>query len=179
VTDSAGNGTALIGVPTGFEDGFSIVRSIEFPIGNVPPTHIEDAEWQMYRDTSALKIMLLATKPAASDQLRLTWTARHAADGMTVPEPDFEAVCDLAAALCFEALAASYAQTGDATILADTVNYRTKSQEYLGLARAARKRYADHLGIDESSGGVGPAIAMGDLEQNLAGVDRLTHPGRR
>lgn len=176
VTDTAGNGTALIAVPAGFEDGFSIITSIEFPIGNVPPSRIRDDEWQMYRDTSALKVMLLATKPAASDQLRLTWTARHADDGSTVPEPDFEAVCDFAAALCFEALAASYAQTSDPSILADTVNYRTKSQEYLGLAKAARKRYADVLGIDDGSGGIGPAFAVGDLHGDLAGLDRLTHP---
>jgi hypothetical protein len=54
-----------------------------------------------------------------------------------------------------ESLAAQYAQTGDSTIGADVVNYRTKSSEYLGLAKAARKRYFDHVGAQDDSGSGG------------------------
>lgn len=180
VSDVDGNGTASLATPAGFEDGFSIVRSVEYPIGKVPPALLEDEGWMMYRTPTALQILLTSARPAASEKLRVTWTARHNADGSTVPEPDFEAVCDYAAALAFEALAAIHAQTGDSTLMADAVNYRTKSQEYLGLAKAARKRYFDHIGVSEDRAGSpagGPAMSIGDLDQLMgSGVDRMTHP---
>lgn len=183
VTDVPGDGTSDIALPAGYEDGFSILRSLEYPIGNVPPTYLEDDEWMFYRSPTGLKIRLLSTKPTATQNVRVSWTARHAADGTTVPDWDFEAVCDFAGSLGFEGLAGVYAQTGDPTIQADVVNYRTKAQEYLGLAKAARRRYFNHLGIEEGASGgaaAGPAISMGDLNEAMgSGVDRLTHPKPR
>jgi hypothetical protein len=120
--------------------------------------------------------------------VRVTWTCRHTAPTVsvdsTIPDADFEAVCDYAGALCCEALAARYAQTNDSTIQADAVNYRTKSQEYLGIAKALRKRYDEQVGIQE--GGTGPgggtvpgALAVGDMElKQGSGVERLTHRRR-
>lgn len=183
VTDLNGNATSLLDMPVSgsdtFEDGFSTIEQIEHPIGSVPPTLLLEEEWQLYRTPTALKIMILSTTPAAADTLRVTWTARHASDGSTVPDPDFEAVCDYAAALCYDALAAIYAQTGDPTIAADSVNYRTKTQDYQALAKAARTRYFTHIGIDPSDTGAqtGPAIATGSVHETLVdGFDRLTHP---
>lgn len=196
VSDVAGNGTALLALPTGtstppeqWEEGFSEVRSIEFPIGDIPPTLLENYQWQMYRTPTGLKIMLADLRPAATDSLRVTWTVRHVpgntvvgqgAIATTVPDADFEAVSDLAASMCCEKLAAIYARTNDSTIQADAVSYRTKSQEYLTLAKALRRRYFDHVGIEEGdNGGSGPtaaAIAIGDMDlRQGSGVDRLTH----
>jgi hypothetical protein len=178
VADVAGNGTSDLTLPATHEDGFSVIRQIEYPIGNVPPTLIESADWQLYRTPTGLKLRLLANTPAATENIRLTYTGRHLADGTTVL--DFEAVCEYAAALGFEALAAIYAQTGDSTLGADAVNYRSKSQEYRDLAKAHRKRYFDYMGIEESAGGAaqtGAALVMGEMDNQLgAGVDRLTHP---
>src|SRR5258708_1827326 len=185
VDDLLGNGTNLLPLPGGnadgdsdvWEEGYSFIRSIEFPAAQLPPSLMLDEDWQMYRTPAGMKIMLITTAPAVTDTVRITWTARHLPGGSTVPDPDFEAVCDYAAGLCYEALAGIYAQTGDATIAADSVNYRTKSQEYLGLAKAAKKRYFDHVGVDDSKGvEVGPAIATGSMHQNLiGGFDRMTH----
>jgi hypothetical protein len=62
---------------------------------------------------------------------------------------------------------------------ADTVNYRSKSQEYLTLAKAKRKLYYNHLGIDETPAGVEDkaAISIGSMRNIMgtAGVDRLVH----
>ena len=182
-SDVNGAASNLLALPTSsggtFEEGFSIVKTIEFPIGDAPPTLIDDANWRMYRTPTALKIMLDILAPSASDTLRITWTARHKDDATTVPDPDFYAVCDLAAALCYEALAGIYAQTGDASLSADSVNYRTKSQEYLSLAKALAKRYYEHLGINPSDTGAatGPAGASFSMHETMGwGGDRLTHP---
>lgn len=179
VADVAGAGSSDLSLPADFEDGFSVIRQLEYPIGDVPPATIESDAWSFYRTPNALKIRLVDAAPAAIENLRVTFTARHKSDGSTVRDADFEAVCDYAAALCFEALAAAYVQVGDASIAADSVNYRTKSQEYLSLAKGARKRYLDHMGITDGSSNdavVRPAIATGELDQlGGGGVDRLTH----
>ncbi len=188
VTDVVALGTSDLPLPTvdedadgAFEDGFSEVTQIEWPPNGVPENIVLHENWYPYRKPTGVVIRMLSSTPPSGDLVRMTWTARHEDDGSTVPDQDFEAVCDYACALCFEALAAIYAQTGDASIGADTVNYRTKGQEYLALAKAARKRYFDHVGIPESASGaaqVGPAIAIGSQREEigLAGIDRLTHP---
>jgi hypothetical protein len=124
-------------------------------------------------------IRLLDQWPLESESMRITWTVRHKNDGSTVPDMDFDCVCDFAASLCFDALAAAYAQIGDSSIGADVVNYRTKSQEYLSLAKTSRKRYYGFLGIEEDANETataGPAIAFGDVNFTMnPGVDRVTH----
>jgi hypothetical protein len=187
---TAPGGTHDMPLPTDpnytFEDGFSWLTALEFPAGvnaTVPATYLLDEDFLLYRNPppTGLVIRMLPTIPNAGDTVRVTWTARHKNDGSTVYDSDFEAVCDFAASLCMEALASIYTQTGDSTISADTVNYRTKAQEYLTLAKAARQRYFNHMGIDDPTGGAqqGAVIAIGSQHEELGGllgIDRLTHP---
>jgi hypothetical protein len=191
-SDVAGNATNIIALPIGpssepFEENFSVVRSIEYPIGSVPPSYILDSAWQMYRIPAGLRIMLVDSAPPASASLRINWTLRHKSDGTTVYSEDFEAVCDYAASLGFDTLAAKYTQSRDSSIQADAVNWRSKGSEYLSLAKKLRQRYFEHMGIPDGgdvaggqASGIGPAIAMGDMDNITgAGVDRITHPRGR
>jgi hypothetical protein len=196
VTDITGvnPSSAFLALPQGggtppeqFEDGFSIIRSIEFPVGNLPLTFLEGDDWFVYRTPTGLKIALNSLVPEVSDTLRVTWTVRHnqgttgsQAVATTVPDADFEAVCDLAASFCCDKLSAVYARTNDPTIQADAVNYRSKAQEYASLGKQFKKRYDDHIGIEDSGAGGGNptagAIAIGDMNLTQgSGVDRLTH----
>jgi hypothetical protein len=182
VEDIAGDGSAVTAMPASYEDNFSVIESIEFPIGNDPATLLEDDAWSRYRTPAGLKLRFASALPTVTEKVRVQYTARHAKDGSTVPAEDFDAVCDLAASLCLDALAAQYAQTGDSTIGADVVNYRTKSSEYMGLAKAARKRYFDHVGAQDDSTGTSQgsgepaAIAIGDMNEKMGwGGNRMTH----
>src|SRR5258708_100460 len=71
-SDQPGNGTQLLAMPTTapdvFEDGFSIIRSVEFPIGSFPPNYVLEEDWQIYRAPTGLQLMLLAATPAARDR---------------------------------------------------------------------------------------------------------------
>lgn len=188
VTDVVADGTPDLPLPAPggndaplYEDGFSIVQQIEYPIGQVPESLFFENDWNYYRSPAGVKLRLIGESggltPNVNDAVRVTWTARHAADFSTVPDRDFYPICAFASSLAFEKLAAIYAQTGDPTVSADVVNYRTKSQEYLAMAKTARQRYFNALGIDESKdSGMdrGPAIAHGVMTEILqGGVPRL------
>jgi hypothetical protein len=187
VSDVQGNGTNYLDLPvapTGgpavpFEPDFSILKSIEFPIGQQPPQMVLDSDFRVYRDPAGYKVLINFDTPNAADLVRMTWTARHLADGSTVMDRDFYALVDYAGSLAADKLASFYVGTGDSSIQADVVNYRSKSQEMLNIAKTLRKRYFNHMGIEESATGgneQAPAVAFGNqyLEQN-SGVDRLVH----
>src|SRR5574341_148843 len=53
VADIAGNGGSDYAPPSGWIEGFSNIESIEFPIGDVPATLLEDEDFGIYRTTSA------------------------------------------------------------------------------------------------------------------------------
>jgi hypothetical protein len=188
VSDIQGNGTNYIPLPVApgdgnlpvFEPNFSVIETLEFPIGQQPPQLILDSDFRIYRTPGqATKILINFDTPGPDDSVRCAWTARHLADGSTVPDRDFYAVVDFAASLGAEQLASYYVAVGNSTISADVVNYQSKSSQALKVAAALRKRYYNHMGVEEGSTGeaeVGPAFAIGNqyLEQN-SGVDRLVH----
>lgn len=187
VSDVPGNGTNYLPIPTApaggpqvvFDPDFSVIKSIEFPIGQQPPQMVLDSDFRLYRTPTGYQILINFDTPGPADALRVTWTAKHLTDGSTVPEKDFHAVVDFAGSIAAELLASFYVGTGDSTLQADIVNYRSKSSEMLSIAKALRKRYYNHIGIDENATGGDenvPALALGNqyLEQN-SGVDRLVH----
>jgi hypothetical protein len=188
VSDIAGDGTNYLPIPVApgegedlpvFEPNFSIIESIEYPIGQQPVQLVLDSDIRLYRSPTGYQIMLNFDAPPVGSSLRVTWTARHLPDGSTVPDKDFYAVVDFAGSLAAEKLASFYVGTGDSSIQADVVNYRSKSQEMLNIAKALRKRYFNHMGIDEGAAPgdeQAPAFSLGNqfLEQN-SGVDRLLH----
>jgi hypothetical protein len=152
---------------------------MEYPILQQPPQLILDSDFRIYRAPgTAAQILVNFDTPGLTEVVRCTWTARHLRDGSTVPDKDFYAVTDFAASLGAEKLATFYVGTGDSTLQADVVQYRSKSAEMLACAKALRKRYYNHMGIEEgkTEADTGPAFAIGNqyLEQN-SGVDRLVH----
>ena len=179
VVDIPGNGTSDLPLPEGYEDGFSYITQVEYPGGQVPAECLQDFEWSMYRSPTGLVVRLLVDVPAVTEVVRMSFTQRHAPDASTIYAQDENAVMDLAASYCFEALAAIYAQTGDSSIAADLVNYRTKGSEYLALAKAARKRYCVFFGIEDDGKEQTiskPAMVVAPMTQLMGpGVDRLTH----
>lgn len=189
VSDVQGNGTHYLPLPVApgsgndlpvWESNFSVIRRIEYPIGQQPPQLVLDSDVRLYHTPGQADTILIDfDAPNADESIRVTWTARHLIDGSTVPDKDFFAVVDYAASLAAEWLATFYVGTGDPTMGVDVVNYRSKSQEMLNAAKALRKRYYNHMGVEEGATGeaeVGPAFALGNqfLEQN-SGVDRLVH----
>lgn len=170
VVDLAGDGSHDLALPAGWLEGFSGIRRVEYPIGEIPETLIGPDDWYIYQSPAGLKLRLVEETPAVGESVRLTYTAaRLEAD---VVAGDLDAVASLAASICLRTLAAMFGHTSDPTIQADSVNRGSKTDEFRRLADAFEARYNAHLGIDPK-GGTAAASAVAGAPRS--GRTRLTH----
>lgn len=179
--DYAGDGATFdLSLPSGWQEGISTVRQIEYPAGRRVAVFLEQADWVFYLTPSGKKIRLLYVTPDTGDATRITYTTPHTVDALSssVSGVDEEAVADLAASIGLTDLAAVYANTQSPTITADAVNYGDKSRAYLELAKELKARYRKHLGLDQQSDAP-PAGGFVDQDRSASdGRDLLTHPRR-
>lgn len=173
VADIVGNGTHDYTLPTGWNNEFSGIKSIEYPLGDVPATMLDNDEYEIYQSPSEKKIRLLNYAPAATASFRVGFTILRT--DTTIPDVDVDALVSLAAALCCEDLSTAHVQSGDNSINADSVNYRTKSSEFAARGKKLMQLYKEHLGIKDDD--VTPAAsAVIDLDMKYpGGGERLTH----
>ncbi|WP_053549839.1 hypothetical protein [Desulfuromonas soudanensis] len=170
VKDLAGDGTHDLALPAEWVEGFSQVRRVEYPIGEIPETLLDAGEWALYLSPLGLSLRLIEVAPVVTESVRVTLTVpRLEAD---IPPGDVDAVACLAASICLRTLAALYGQTSDPTIQADVVNYRSKMDEFRRMADSLEARFNAHLGIDKD----GSAPAAGVVASApRGGRPRLTH----
>ena len=150
--DIAANGTNETALPvaSGWIDDFSTVRQIESPVGSNPPNYVDPRKWGMYRAPTGMALRWLIEYPANATGIRMTFSTIHSygvTDPLltTVPDLDHGAVCALAAHFCAIALASGYARTHEPILSADAATYRTKSQEWLSVAKNWRDVFENHM----------------------------------
>lgn len=183
VEDEAGAGgfDYALSLLAAWSDGFSVVKKIEYPVDDTDetPEILPDDDWTIYEKPAGKCLRFLADKPLATEDFRVTYTALHTCTDVacTVKPIDEEAVQSLAAAYYCDMLSTYFAQNQGSTIRADVVDHTSKSRDFAARARAYRKLYFDHLGLEE---GKSPAASV-TRDQDTAGSfgsDRLTH-GKR
>ena len=177
---TAGDGTYEYALPSGWQDTFSQVSSIEYPFGEQEPVYLEVNDWAIKHNGTAYKLRFRSCSPGASEFFLLAWTSRHSvtAGASTVYTEDEQAVADLAASYALRKLAARSAQSRDSTIDADSVNYGGAVASYTALADRLLRQYRDHIGVsDENETGI--ACSIGEIDTDFAwGHEHLTHPRR-
>ena len=181
VGDIAGNDTYdyEMDLLADWEQGFSVIKKIEYPADEREPVYLEDEDWIIYEDTVGEKLRFLNDTPTALQTIRVTYSARHdvTETAGTIPRAHFEAVCHYAAHFALLALANRYIQMTEPLMGADSVDHKSKTTEAAGRANAEKKSYFDHLGVKEGETPAGMAFKDHDVNYPW-GEDRLTH-GRR
>lgn len=181
-----GTASAAVSLPTGWQRDVSMIQSIEYPVGELPPTYLEAEDWFLKASPTAsagVRLWLTGVSPATSETLTITWTAPHVVSAATssIPEGHFRAVATLGASYACLQLAGFYAQAGDATIAIDSQDPRTKSDVYRSLARDFRARYRTFFGLppDDQELSVPAASIIVDLDRNYSwGGNMMFHPRR-
>ncbi|MCF6265235.1 MAG: hypothetical protein L3J57_01665 [Desulfuromusa sp.] len=149
VADLPGSDSHDLILPAEWVPDFSAVRTVEYPVDNIPASQLSNDAWTLYRAPSGLQLRMLKDSVDTSESVRLSFTIMRAeAD---VPAADQDALACLAAAICCDTLANIFTQSGDSTIAADVVNYRSKGDEFARRGKQYRQRFFDHFGIKEGS----------------------------
>ncbi len=174
VVDVSGAGVHDYALPAGWVEGFSAVKAIEYPAGDVPAAQLDADDYEIYQTPTDKKLRLKTAAPSAAETFRVSFTAPRAYAG--IPSADLDAFVWLVASLCCEELATAFAQSGDTTISADSVDYRDKTQRFASRAKRLMQLYKEHLGLKDEDL-TPPASAVTDLDIKYPGGGaRLTHP---
>lgn len=165
---------------TGFVDGFSIVTQVIYPwsAATPEPTVLERESYALVRlDADALKLRFFTVKPTASEQFLASYTAPHTLTdaACSLPSSEDEALADLAAAHCCEAIAGYYSQSTDNLISADVVQRVSKADSYRASAKRWREAYASKMQADRA---VGPASYVTDALTTYPSGQRYHFHGR-
>jgi len=176
VLDIAGDGGFDYALPAPFDPDFSRVLQVEYPAGRREPEYVDHLDWTLYTDPAGTALRFRYASPAAAEVIRVTVTASHeiTAVSTTVPVARQDAVVLIGAALSCEAIASHYSNTGDATILADSVDHKSKAGDYAKRA----KRYME-LATELLPVAVQGEVQAGSGTTSLAeSRNFLTHPER-
>lgn len=147
VRDLPGTDSHDLALPVEWSADFSAVRSLEYPIGNVPADILQTDCWALYQSPTSTVIRLTDLAPVATESIRCTFSVLHTE--ATLPATDIEPVADIAAAICLLQLAAAYGNSMDSTLQADSVDHQSKTDQYRRLATELRRKGLAALGLDD------------------------------
>jgi len=149
-----GDGTFEYALPAGFVDRFSRIRAVFYPHPPVASPWpygpagrgrkpLDEDKTRLVRTESGLRLRFLEHTPGTSEDFLVEFTAPHSLDeaACTLPVTDDEALADLAAANCCDAMAARYGQETDPNLQTDVVNRLTKAAEWRSMGTRYRKSY--------------------------------------
>lgn len=180
VTGDGGRYYVIPTILTSWSEGFSRIVSIEYPAAVIAsdevPVYLDPEDWDdNYKSGSTRYLFLPNHSPAATETMRIKYTAPYvlSANAYDTPPGDFFAICNLAAGLACQAIAAKYSRTTDSTISADSVDHLTRAQEFSRRSREFIAMYNEHIGLGgDSDGAGGKVLPAGEF------VDWDTAPGR-
>jgi hypothetical protein len=166
VLQVTGTGAYLYDLPSDWEEGFSVVESIEYPPGEQVPAIMDQTRYMLYQQTDKKQLRFLYDTPGIIETFLLTYTLRHQVDLSTgtIPDADFDAVCNLAGALCCFALGRKLTEESGGASMAvrdqtwrSVLRYSEKGKELMGL-------YNSHMGLDHDA----PAASVSGTWQSKA-----------
>ncbi len=159
IVSVTGTGTFLYDLPAGWEEGFSSIESIEYPVGEQNPILLDQTKYMIYQGIDGSQLRFLYDSPGATETFLLSYTARHVvATGAeippiatTIPDNDFDAVCNLAGALCCYALGRKLTEESGGASMAvrdqtwrSVLRYSEKGKELMAL-------YYSHIGVHQNA----------------------------
>lgn len=179
----------LATVAPGYDEAFSNLLDVVYPwlVTDQRLNVLEKDSWVVIMLPAGLTLKFLDVAPTASQDFLVLYTCPHTLTvaASSIPPSDDEAVKDLSAAYALDAMAAYFLQLAEASITADSVDRRSRSDQARSVAEVYRKRYAQKIqagGVGAGGdGGTRAAQAVGEIQSafgNRLGTDYHFH-GRR
>lgn len=181
VEDVTAPGGTMVPLPAEWSLSVSALQSVEYPINADPPQYVSPRHVYLYALPSGLQLRFVVPL-AASDVIRVTYTALHVLDATTdtIPPAHAHGVACLAASVLCGQLAAHYATEGAPTIAADVTDHRGKTERYRAREKDLRAEYARIVGVPDRVTTPQAASATVELPSRDAfGDRRIFHPPTR
>ncbi len=144
-----GDGSAFLGLPASYEDGFSSILKIEKLDSNLRPVEEPYQGWDVLNNPAPDDdtICFLQADTETAETYRITFTIAHtiSVGSSTVPSGDDPAMMDLAASIAALRLAAAHFDNVDAAVGAVTIDHKTRADYYKGLAKDLRSSFETGL----------------------------------
>ena len=186
VTEFVGDGTQEYDVPAAYVKGFSQVKSIEHPAGEIPPKILDnDLDWIEYENPTTdpvSRIIFLTRTPDATEDIRVTITRPHdltndAATSTVDDQNTYQAIIYKALSNIFRAKGSKFLESNDPVIGADTVDFGAKGQSFLFLAGEWNAEYKSVVGLVQGETPADDALADKGVTFPT-GEELLFHPRR-
>lgn len=144
VAKLTGSADAFFSLPSDWEDEFSWILNIEYPLSQFPPCFIQQKFYRVEEiDTGLICRFYESGFPGVNEDFYFRYYIRHTVDddSSTIPLADKDSVANLAASICCQSLAEAFGQTSDSTIDADVINYRSRGDEFASRAKELFRLY--------------------------------------
>lgn len=170
-------------LPRFWINGISRIHEIEYPADTQVRTVIGQNDWEVLgqvlgQQPQYILHFITITPTGTPNNVKLRYTTAHRHDTLldTIPVTNYQAFVQLGAAYACLVLAARYSALGDSSINADSVDYKSKADDFLAVAKELRKRYEQMLGIGVDNPPIG---FFGQWSTTSSwGQDRLIHRHR-
>jgi len=162
VSSFSGNGGYDYALPLTWQDGFSVIKSVEYPAGERYPAIVPAVQYQIYDNGSTKNLRFLNHTPSVIETIRIAFTAAYLSSDIASILAQFEDIfCVLAASNLAKMISKYHAFTSNPTIMADVIKYDNKSGEWAKRAKELLAEYEEFMDVD--SGGK-PAMSIGDWD---------------
>ena len=142
VTDIVASDSITAALPVGFDESFSSLEQVEFPIGERPRCYLQGVS--LYEEPTG---KVLDFPYSVSGTLRVSFTIKHTINDTTntLKEAQLEAFASYVAALLCEQLATHYSHDSDSSIQVDSINHADKADKFRRRARELHRRYSEQV----------------------------------
>ncbi len=135
--------------PSNWEDHFSTIYNIEYPINKNPPEYIRTKDYMIDLMTGGYQLRFLRNQPSNGETFWLRYFIRHSfdADGVSeIPDADINGVIYISMVQWCSAYAQHYASKAD-NLLENTelIAQPTRVQEYSDLSSKYMKMFDDTI----------------------------------
>jgi len=177
VGDIDGDGNYDYTPPTGWADGFSNIKQIEYPAGRRIPESIESQDYTIYDDGVTKKVRFLNHTPATGEKARITFTIPYVQSTInTIPAHHIDAFINLVSSNCCMAIAVLMGFVQNPTLQVDAVNYHNKGSDFSKRSKEFRTLYDKVAG--KADGVKGASYTVNWNTKPTWQSDFLTHPNR-
>jgi len=150
-----GGDAPFYNLPTAWDEGFSVIAEIEYPVNRVPKEIIRQRYWHIDLRPTGKQLRFGTVNPATGETFYIKFTGRHSfqsSGASNIDEADLVGLSYLATSVMCQMLSTYYAQKANANLPnVDIVEYKDRVAEFQTKSNSWKKKYHQTIKPDLTS----------------------------